>query len=138
LNHIEEQQREVLKKREEEQKLLEEQRLEQEQKAQEKEEKRKLQTEKRQEQELRFQRQQLQEQKAKLEMEEYQKSVPYSHQFLYRADVRERFKKTKGTDSACHVLDENTDHSCTMVLECGVNPTLCSQRVCDSSLGSCV
>ena len=138
LNHIEEQQREVLKKREEEQKLLEEQRLEQEQKAQEKEEKRKLQTEKRQEQELRFQRQQLQEQKAKLEMEEYQKSVPYSHQFLYRADVRERFKKTKGTDSACHVLDENTDHSCTMILECGVNPTLCSQRVCDSSLGSCV
>ena len=145
LNHIEEQQREVIKKREEEQKLVEEQQklveaqqLEEERKAQEREEKRKLQMEKRQEQELLSQRQYLQEQKAKLELEEYQKSVPYSHQFLYRLDVRERFKKTKGTESSCHVLDENADHSCTMILECGVNAVSCAQRVCDSSLGTCV
>ena len=72
------------------------------------------------------------------ELEAFQKSVPYSHQFLYRDDIRKRFKKTKGTDSSCHVLDENTDHSCTMIAECGVDAKSCAQRVCDSHLGSCV
>ena len=106
LNHIQEQQQRILKKRKDEQKRLEEQ--------------------------------QLQEEKAKLELEAFQKSVPYSHQFLYRDDIRKRFKKTKGTDSSCHVLDENTDHSCTMIAECGVDAKSCAQRVCDSHLGSCV
>ena len=106
LNHIQEQQQRILKKRKDEQKRLEDQ--------------------------------QLQEEKAKLELEAFQKSVPYSHQFLYRDDIRKRFKKTKGTDSSCHVLDENTDHSCTMIAECGVDAKSCAQRVCDSHLGSCV
>ena len=62
--------------------------------------------------------------------------TPISTQYLNRADVRDRFKKVKGTQSHCHVLDERVDHSCSMIIDCGVNAMTCAQRVCAS--GACV
>ena len=85
------------------------------------------------------QQQQREEEKRQRERErsnEHRES--FSPQFLNRQDIKSRFKKSRGGDSACHVLDEYDDHRCTMIVECGVDAKTCAQRSCDSSSGFCI